>query len=197
MKIIMMIAMTTLVAVHANARQTVAVYLQNGAVVPERTLRRAQGLASDMFAGLGIRIDWRIGRPNHEAITVGISEATRLDYHPGALAFAQPYEGVHITIFYDRIRRAYTPDVAPALLAHVLVHEIAHILQGIDRHSQNGVMKAHWTEGEIAQMPLKPLAFTQDDISLIENGVMARANAQPRAARDVTMSIAGFRSEEK
>jgi hypothetical protein len=28
------------------------------------------------------------------------------------------------------------------VLAHVLVHEITHILQGIDRHSESGVMKS-------------------------------------------------------
>jgi hypothetical protein len=29
-----------------------------------------------------------------------------------------------------------------ALLAHVMAHEITHVLEGIDRHSSEGVMKA-------------------------------------------------------
>ena len=80
------VLMFLLLVMQARADQRVIVYLQNGAVVPERTLRRAEGLASGMFATLRIRIDWRIGRPNHEAITVGISEASPPDYHLGALA---------------------------------------------------------------------------------------------------------------
>jgi hypothetical protein len=180
MKITMMVAMASLVAMQAEAKQGVAVYVQNGAVVSDRALRRAEGLASGMFASLSVGIHWRIGRSNREAITVAISENTHTDYHPGALAFALPYEGVHIVIFYDRIRQTYAPDLAPALLAHVLVHEITHILEGIDRHSETGIMKAHWTEGEIAQMPRKQLSFTPDDISLIQSGLIARAATHPR-----------------
>jgi hypothetical protein len=62
----------------------------------------------------------------------------------------------------------------------VLVHEITHILEGIDRHSETGVMKAHWTEAEIAQMPLKPLCFTAYDVSLIQSGITVRQNTATR-----------------
>jgi hypothetical protein len=175
MKVTMVVAATALFAMQAQARERVAVYVQNGAVVPERTLRRAEGLASAMFASLDVQIDWRIGRPNHDAITVSISKNSPSDDHPGALAFALPYEGVHIMIFYDRIQKTYAPDVAPALLAHVLVHEIAHILEGIERHSETGIMRAHWTEAEIAQMPLKPLSFAAYDVSLIQSAITVRA----------------------
>ena len=48
----------------------------------------------------------------------------------GGLAFALPYEGVHIQIFYDRVRAA-EPLLPQVALAHVLAHEITHVLQGI------------------------------------------------------------------
>ena len=38
------------------------------------------------------------------------------------------------------------------LLAHVLVHEITHVLEGVDRHTGQGVMKARWTEDDLALM---------------------------------------------
>jgi hypothetical protein len=180
MKITMMVAATVLFAMQAQAREKFAVYVQNGAVVPERTLRRAEGLASAMFARLDVQIDWRIGRPNHEAVTVNISENSTSVNHPGTLAFALPYEGVHITVFYDRIHKTYAADVEPALLAHVLVHEIAHILEGIERHSETGIMKAHWTEAEISQMPLKPLSFAPYDVSLIQSAITVRAQNERR-----------------
>ena len=48
-------------------------------------------------------------------------------------------------IFYDRVRKI-KPNKIPAVLAHVMVHEVTHILQGICRHSASGVMKAQWDE---------------------------------------------------
>lgn len=58
-----------------------------------------------------------------------------------------------------------------SLLGHVLAHEITHILQGIDRHSQEGVMKAHWTTEDIVQMARQPLPFEQKDVMLIHRGL--------------------------
>ena len=75
-------------------------------------------------------------------------------------------------VFYDRL---HTPSVGlPTLLAHVLVHEITHILQGMDRHSETGVMKARWDEGDFDRMRIKALPFTELDIHLIQSGVDAR-----------------------
>ena len=37
---------------------------------------------------------------------------------PGALAFALPYEGVRITVFYDRVQQMTAPVVTPTVLAH-------------------------------------------------------------------------------
>jgi hypothetical protein len=156
-----------------QAEQRVTVYVQDGAIVPGQTLARAEGLAGQMFAVAGVRINWRVGRPNGEAITVGISDVPSA-YHPEALAFALPYEGVHITVFFDRIHKRIAPDLVATLLAHVLVHEITHSLQGIDRHSETGIMKAHWTSADYVQMRAKPLPFTDFDVELIRQGLASR-----------------------
>jgi len=63
------------------------------------------------------------------------------------------------------------PEGVPYVMAHVLVHEVAHVLQGVKRHSDNGVMKANWTGEDFAQMRRKALPFTADDIDLIQSGV--------------------------
>ena len=87
------------------------------------------------------------------------------------VVYAQSYEAVHIQVFYDRIK--YKP--APAeLLAHVMVHEITHILQGISRHSDNGIMKANWSGEEFQRMRYKPLSFTEEDVVLTHRGLEAR-----------------------
>ena len=56
---------------------------------------------------------------------------------------------------------------APRLLAYVLAHEIAHVLQAVDRHSETGVMKASWDKGDYFSMGRGRLKFTPSDIGLI------------------------------
>ena len=70
-------------------------------------IRSAQGLASKLFARIGVRIDWRELRScpaDGNALRVSLSYNTPPDQRPGALAFALPYEHSHIVLFYDRIR---------------------------------------------------------------------------------------------
>jgi hypothetical protein len=54
--------------------------------------------------------------------------------YPGALARALVFEGTRIEVFYERVRRMVGPRRFPSLLGHVLAHEIAHVLQGVDLH---------------------------------------------------------------
>jgi hypothetical protein len=65
-------------------------------------------------------------------------------------------------------------------LAHVLAHEITHILQGVSRHSESGVMKATWDQRDFEKMAWKPLTFTERDVMLIHFGLEARAARKAR-----------------
>ena len=60
------------------------------------------------------------------------------------------------------------------LLAHVLVHELTHLLEGVPRHSASGIMKAHWDENDYSRMLLAPLPFAAEDIEMIWRGMTAR-----------------------
>ncbi|MBV8905225.1 MAG: hypothetical protein JOZ22_16475 [Acidobacteriia bacterium] len=101
---------------------------------------------------------------------------TPVGFRPGALASAQEFEGVHISVFSDRVEDACSLRTMPVLLAHVFAHEITHVLEGIDRHSHDGLMKAHWTGRDIAQMASHPLAFDPHDVDLIHKGLARRGN---------------------
>ena len=138
---------------------------------------QARETAAKMFADIGVQIEWRTNKhsiPPNGAIVIKLTEDTLASYHPGAFAFALPYERVHIHVFYDRIRKAAPPAMVPCLLAHVLAHEITHVLEGIDRHSESGVMRAHWSSDEMWDMASKPLAFTEEDKYLIHRGLKVR-----------------------
>lgn len=98
---------------------------------------------------------------------------------PKALAFAVPDAGGHITVFYDRIKVAAQFELTSnPLLAHVLVHEISHILQGNAKHSEGGIMKATWSQKDIRAMRWRPLAFGEEDVESIRAGLAKRADAE-------------------
>ena len=137
----------------------------------------AAAKASSMFLSAGVKLEWHAEagfcKGNLDAIVVSLMTSTPKTFHPGALAYALPYEGVHIEVFYDRIAQS-DPDLAPSLMALVIVHEITHILQGIDRHSASGIMKAVWTSSDYTQMKRGVLRFTAVDMEMIHDGFAAR-----------------------
>src|SRR6185369_9582631 len=93
-----------------------------------------------------------------------------------AFAFARPFaDGVDgITVIYERIRTATEgPTRVQSILAHVLAHEIAHVLIGTAGHAETGIMKAHWNGRDYAAMNVKPLEFTPDDVDMIVKGLNA------------------------
>jgi hypothetical protein len=165
---------------------TVIVYVQNS--ISTDHLARISGLAhlkaSDMFCQAGVRIVWKAGQPRSldqaRFVIVQVLSGTPEHRYAGALAYAREFEGVHIGIFFDRLDNPHNPQATTALLAHVLVHEITHLLQGIDRHSSTGIMKAHWTPHDLAQMIHQPLPFEPVDIELIQKGLRRRATQIPR-----------------
>ena len=170
-----MAAITALLPILAHAQERVTVCVRQDAVVHGRVLIGAEDVASKLFAEAGVRIKWCYGHPIKDAISIEFSERTPSDYRPGSLAFTLPYGGAHITVFYDRISTTAPADLMPTVLGHVLAHEITHVLQRIDRHSETGVMKAHWTNADLDKMVSKRLSFTTEDIELIQRGLAARA----------------------
>jgi hypothetical protein len=189
MRILGVMTMALVVAASASAgeaaqaqrmerRVAVCSGMGNDFVIP-----RAQSIAAGMFAGIGIGIEWKSERAcPPDAIRITFSYETDRALLSGALAYALPYEGTHIVVFYDRLKDPGRPNRLPGVLAHVMAHEITHILQGIHRHSESGVMKAKWTREDFNEMVFKPLPFTDTDMELIHNGLDAR-EARMAAAR--------------
>jgi hypothetical protein len=141
---------------------------------PTSEVVRAEGQASQMFAAIGVKLDWSCRKSGlQQAIVISLAARTPDNRKDGELAYALPYQGSHIVILYDRVRKMQ-PNYVPAVLAHVLVHEVTHILQGFPRHSESGVMKAQWDSSDFTQMTWKPLPFAEDDVDLIQRGLDAR-----------------------
>jgi len=191
MRIMANIAILALLAIpcypekRQNSKRSVPIYIDLRGNVTLVTLSQAQMLASVMFAKAGVYLKWCMGLPkSHDmerAITVEITSIIPRTFHPGALAYAEPYaeqfKGVQIRVFFDRIENPGTSKLVPYLLSHVLVHEITHILESSDFHSGEGVMKAHWTADDIYQMSYRPLHFDRFDVELIRRGLANRDRA--------------------
>ncbi|SPE43396.1 exported hypothetical protein [Candidatus Sulfopaludibacter sp. SbA3] len=132
----------------------------------------AKAMASSMFQAIGVEVAWLSGEPKAapSGITVRIHLAvdTPTGVKPGALAVSRPYAGFakEITVFYDRVRRLAEETRTPEriLLAHVLAHEITHVIEQIDRHSETGLMKERWSREDYTNMARKPLPFSPDDL---------------------------------
>ena len=142
-------------------------------------VENAASRVSSILWSAGVGLEWHDNRSfcqrqPDQAILVTFLTSTPKTFHPDALAYAYPYEGVHIQVFYDRIARA-DPELRPFLLAHVIVHEISHILQGIDRHSATGIMKARWNSYDYTLMKRGQLRFTEFDVEMIHDGLASRA----------------------
>src|SRR6266852_4162024 len=131
MKIMTAVAMAAVVGMSAQAKQArestgqvVSVYV-NSDSGPLPMLQIAEGLAAQMFLSAGVRIEWHNGgQLPPGAIAITLTSRAPASFTPGAMAFALPYERVHITVFLDRVRHGNGSVPPPVLLAHVLVHEI-------------------------------------------------------------------------
>src|SRR5271168_2905269 len=115
-----------------------------GATTTAAAESQAMQMATKMFLTIGVDLEWRWGGQSTcgpDAILMSFSTSPSESRPRQVLATSRPFEGRHIEIFLDRVRTVVTPNRMPCLLAHVMVHEITHILQGIKRHSTSGLMK--------------------------------------------------------
>src|SRR5690349_10458037 len=69
------------------------------------TVFQAQAIASEIFARIGVRLDWKSDKNfacvSGEEIAITLSDETPAGQHPGELAYSIPYQGTRIVVFYD------------------------------------------------------------------------------------------------
>jgi hypothetical protein len=154
------------------AEPKIAICLDKG--IDPAVVSQAQAIAGRMFSRIDVGIRWSCRVRDDKPIMIQMSSHTAENTLPGALARALPFEGIHILVFYDRVRATVDAGMVPRLLAHVLVHEIAHVIEGTDQHSDSGIMKARWDTKDYQQMRRSSLGFTEEDLQLIRTGLARR-----------------------
>lgn len=73
-------------------------------------------------------------------------------------------KGLNVTVFDDHVREIAVQRNREheAVLAHVIAHEIGHVLLRSSAHSGRGLMSAVWTDNEYVWMTRSLLFFTVD-----------------------------------
>ena len=109
----MMAWMAGTIAHAAQPQQTVTVYLLDTVNIPIEVGIPAKALAAKMFAGIGISLEWRRGQPaggtSQPLVIIELVTGTPENRLPGALAFALPYEGTHITVSSIALKKRTIP----------------------------------------------------------------------------------------
>jgi hypothetical protein len=169
----------------------VAVYVKKDNLLVA-DLGLAEKMAARIFASIGIPVAFRGGvapkSPAEGALRIELQLVAKApsQLHAGALAYAMPFgvSGTRIRVFCDRVNTA-SPDAGPGtVLAYVMAHEIAHVLEGVNRHAGEGIMKGHWQPQDYRQMKSGTLPFDPTDVELMLAALHTRtepsAKAEPR-----------------
>jgi hypothetical protein len=171
------LVMALLLAAASAAASDVAVYMER-ANIPASIYCNARAEVTWMFARAGIRVKWSESEPKQPlapvTITISLSDRPNAGLHPGALAYAHPFgKNPGIVVMYERVRAIIEkcPKLEARLLAHVLSHEICHVLQRTNVHAETGLMKARWRNEDYRLMIEKPLPFTRGDLQMMEEGL--------------------------
>jgi hypothetical protein len=148
---------------------------------------QAKLLVSEIFAPIGVDLNWHpclSGNEEWGSETARTPFRIRWAQHPpstapaGALAAARPFGSSDhaITLYEIPLQRFLTqyPNAPAVVLAYVLAHELAHVMQGLQHHSASGILKPNWSYREYYLMLSGALTFTPKDVDLIRDGLAAK-----------------------
>jgi hypothetical protein len=188
-------------SMYAAEQTRVDVYLSNRDDSAQ-LLGAGKILASGMFEKIGVHVNWRTGElsatrgdAGNETLRKAFGIRT-LKHAPesataGALASARIVgaAGTEITVYKDRVLRFLDnhSNLAGVGAGYVLAHELAHVMQGVVRHSESGILKAQWSNDDFEEMIFHKLVFTNFDVELVHKGLALQlANSASAAVSDLT-----------
>jgi hypothetical protein len=156
------------VADAAEPGQLPVIHLQmdNDADVPAAILNRSQDEVARIFADAGLGVEWTETGPRFTVQIVPIALGYRRASSPVMGVAVRSPNPATARIFFNEVKDfARTWDVnISTLLAHVIAHEIGHLLLPYVPHSATGLMKAEWDEALVRQAAAGSLTFTDAQI---------------------------------
>lgn len=181
------VASVSFIALASAQESDVSVCVRFSSSVNLPIVSFGKNIAARIFEPTGVRLQWTCRPPAANGVIVEIKRYTPEEFHRGALAYALPFahDGVRVVLLYDRLE-AYLPasiSSAGAFFGAVLAHEIAHVIESLDRHAATGVMKGRWTDDDFASIEKRSFTFSAEDTDLIRAGIRRADRLQSTFAR--------------
>jgi hypothetical protein len=179
-----------LVAQTSQGLPQVTVCVYNDSDAPEQTVLKAEGIATRIFRETGVDMDW-IDAARHSGKTAcaggpaaGTSLILRIIPKPltltdtvfGVAFLSEDGSGRYADVFYAPLQKlsGVRQVDASILLAHVVAHEIGHLLLGSNAHAHLGVMRSHWESGDLLRAAMGGLLFTSDESRRMRGRLLSR-----------------------
>ena len=172
--------------------------MENSAALSRLVLGTARITVERILAPAGVRLRWSDGSNNGRQ-PEGVEQCSLVrtvvvlfvenppEGLPTALAQAYPFaaEGVRIRVFSSRVLPLFPkqPGASGRVLGHVVAHEIVHVLQGIDVHSESDLMRSRWSPADLHRMAIRPFALSKEDALRIAVGMTSKPCGEAAATK--------------
>jgi hypothetical protein len=151
-------------------------------------MMNAEGQVTKIFGKIDVNLTWHAGElpavrdAGRWSIGIRMVERAPLSQARRALASARPYgsSGSLISVYEDRVQPLLNdfPSLSRVLLGYIFAHELAHMMQQTNDHSDSGILKAQWSNADYFAMRDHQLGFTDLDSDRIRDGLAVRLSAR-------------------
>jgi hypothetical protein len=158
------------------------VSLFDDAGVGAATLREAEREASRVFQRANIDVIWlQCPQNTLEQISLGRCSEASFPAHLHLRVVPRPRaakisavgmsflsadgKGCYADLFYERVveLQMKTHTLTAIILGHAMAHELGHLLLGTNSHSRDGLMRAQWNRGDLAEAARGNLVFSPEE----------------------------------
>jgi len=178
-----------------------AVSVFNDAEVPQNVLQVAQRRAETVLDVAGIVLTWLdCGTPDHWVQDIGCRDIAfpshlsvrlaRNGRHRTGDVFGESFLddqgfGNYASVYVEPLAASKALDVVSEgdLLGYVVVHELGHLLLGLDSHSADGVMRGKWNFAALQQMARGTLIFSANEAERMRARYLLASARQKAAER--------------
>jgi hypothetical protein len=185
---VMFASLPVLAAGGQGALLQLRVSVFNSSPISSSTIERAEGEAGRVLRDAGVEVIW-LNCPQdaqHEASLVLCSEAffpshlhlsilrasRGLKATTVGISFSgEDGKGCYADLFYEPIQQLQEETHASpsVVVGHAMAHELGHLLLGTNSHSTSGLMRAHWTQEDLAKASKGNLRFSREQSLRITN----------------------------
>ena len=206
--LLFLVSLTALSAwAHPDREQSLNIYVYNRVWVPTAVLARAEQSSSRIFHLSDLQANWVncstagnpgtncTGLPETGDVIVQIVPETRNLKEDvfGAAFLGEDGSGQYTDVYYNKLVELRSDWGIPLelALAHVMAHEIGHLLLGLNSHSTTGIMRGLWESGELRAIERGRLFFSAQQSRVMRERLAAMSSKTMAASALESAGMAG------